>query len=88
MVNYLGKVGRVAQLVEQCPFKAWVEGSNPSALTRFTFRQRFISSIFRQTALLIFDSSEKCATGSERRYNGGLPFFEKDFHVNNKRVFN
>ena len=27
--------GRVAQLVEQCPFKAWVEGSNPSALTRF-----------------------------------------------------
>jgi hypothetical protein len=25
--------GRVAQLVEQCPFKAWVEGSNPSALT-------------------------------------------------------
>jgi hypothetical protein len=26
--------GRVAQLVEQCPFKAWVEGSSPSALTR------------------------------------------------------
>jgi formamidopyrimidine-DNA glycosylase len=25
--------GRVAQLVEQCPFKAWVEGSSPSALT-------------------------------------------------------
>jgi hypothetical protein len=33
MVNYLSKVGRVAQLVEQCPFKAWVEGSSPSALT-------------------------------------------------------
>src|SRR5580658_8825629 len=29
-----GRVGRVAQLVEQCPFKAWVEGSNPSALTK------------------------------------------------------
>ena len=27
------KVGRVAQLVEQCPFKAWVAGSNPAALT-------------------------------------------------------
>jgi len=33
MVNYSGKVGRVAQLVEQCPFKAWVAGSNPAALT-------------------------------------------------------
>ena len=28
------KGGRVAQLVEQCPFKAWVAGSNPAALTR------------------------------------------------------
>ena len=27
------KVGRVAQLAEQCPFKAWVDGSSPSALT-------------------------------------------------------
>jgi hypothetical protein len=26
--------GRVAQLAEQCPFKAWVDGSSPSALTR------------------------------------------------------
>ncbi len=26
-------VGRVAQLVEQCPFKAWVAGSSPAALT-------------------------------------------------------
>jgi hypothetical protein len=26
--------GRVAQLVEQCPFKAWVAGSNPAALTK------------------------------------------------------
>jgi hypothetical protein len=33
MVNYLDKDGRVAQLVEQCPFKAWVAGSNPAALT-------------------------------------------------------
>jgi hypothetical protein len=29
----LKDVGRVAQLVEQCPFKAWVAGSNPAALT-------------------------------------------------------
>src|SRR5579863_681168 len=27
------RVGRVAQLAEQCPFKAWVDGSSPSALT-------------------------------------------------------
>ncbi len=27
--------GRVAQLVEQCPFKAWVLGSSPSALTTY-----------------------------------------------------
>ena len=26
-------VGRVAQVVEQRPFKAWVAGSNPAALT-------------------------------------------------------
>jgi hypothetical protein len=30
----IAKVGRVAQLVEQCPFKAWVAGSSPAALTR------------------------------------------------------
>ena len=29
----LKKVGRVAQVVEQRPFKAWVAGSNPAALT-------------------------------------------------------
>ena len=28
--------GRVAQLVEQCPFKAWVAGSSPAALTRIS----------------------------------------------------
>jgi hypothetical protein len=27
-------VGRVAQVVEQRPFKAWVAGSNPAALTK------------------------------------------------------
>jgi hypothetical protein len=27
------RCGRVAQLAEQCPFKAWVDGSSPSALT-------------------------------------------------------
>src|SRR5579859_2646254 len=29
----LNRCGRVAQLVEQRPFKAWVAGSNPAALT-------------------------------------------------------
>ena len=29
--------GRVAQLVEQCPFKAWVAGSSPAALTSLTY---------------------------------------------------
>lgn len=29
------QVGRVAQLAEQCPFKAWVDGSSPSALTKY-----------------------------------------------------
>jgi hypothetical protein len=29
----LKTVGRVAQVVEQRPFKAWVAGSNPAALT-------------------------------------------------------
>src|SRR5271154_1137981 len=33
-----GQVGRVAQLVEQCPFKAWVAGSSPAALTRYSIR--------------------------------------------------
>jgi hypothetical protein len=32
-------VGRVAQLVEQCPFKAWVAGSSPAALTTHPFRE-------------------------------------------------
>jgi hypothetical protein len=32
----LKKGGRVAQLVEQCPFKAWVAGSNPAALTKIS----------------------------------------------------
>jgi hypothetical protein len=29
----IARGGRVAQLAEQCPFKAWVDGSSPSALT-------------------------------------------------------
>ena len=34
--------GRVAQLVEQRPFKAWVAGSNPAALTmHFNFANSF-----------------------------------------------
>ena len=33
MLSLKSSDGRVAQLVEQCPFKAWVAGSNPAALT-------------------------------------------------------
>jgi hypothetical protein len=32
----LKSVGRVAQVVEQRPFKAWVAGSNPAALTKIS----------------------------------------------------
>src|SRR6202011_3255739 len=32
----LNDCGRVAQLVEQCPFKAWVAGSSPAALTKIS----------------------------------------------------
>src|SRR6266851_795309 len=32
----LKESGRVAQLVEQCPFKAWVAGSSPAALTKIS----------------------------------------------------
>src|SRR4051812_45528223 len=35
-VLYTERDGRVAQLVEQCPFKAWVAGSNPAALTKIS----------------------------------------------------
>src|ERR1700731_4590423 len=40
--NYvkLKDCGRVAQLVEQCPFKAWVAGSSPAALTTFRITAR------------------------------------------------
>src|SRR5579863_9915793 len=37
--------GRVAQVVEQCPFKAWVAGSNPAALTKNSFAVHWIASL-------------------------------------------
>ena len=37
--------GPVAQVVEQRPFKAWVEGSSPSWLTTHKLFQRFPSAI-------------------------------------------
>ena len=39
------KGGRVAQLVEQCPFKAWVAGSNPAALTMIFKHLRFCPAL-------------------------------------------
>jgi hypothetical protein len=38
-------VGRVAQVVEQCPFKAWVAGSNPAALTKKSYRSLAVLGI-------------------------------------------
>jgi hypothetical protein len=49
--------GRVAQLVEQCPFKAWVAGSSPAALTSFQFLTGD-GNRFRSTA--IPQRSRKC----------------------------
>jgi hypothetical protein len=43
-------------LVEQCPFKAWVEGSNPSALTRFFFPHWWICWCEISTCGLAADS--------------------------------
>ncbi len=40
------KGGRVAQVVEQCPFKAWVAGSNPAALTKHVSDASVISGGF------------------------------------------
>ena len=39
------RVGRVAQLAEQCPFKAWVAGSNPAALTKVCFEGFVLNTI-------------------------------------------
>src|SRR6266852_5263341 len=58
----LSRCGRVAQLVEQRPFKAWVAGSNPAALT--TFAQEF--SRERSFAL----SAQDFACGLKRPQNG------------------
>ena len=37
-------MGRVAQVVEQRPFKAWVAGSNPAALTNRSRQQKWLKS--------------------------------------------
>jgi hypothetical protein len=52
----LERCGRVAQLAEQCPFKAWVDGSSPSALTTYLSD----SSAFNFVSASLSDSSE-CA---------------------------
>src|SRR5580765_946067 len=41
------RCGRVAQLVEQCPFKAWVAGSSPAALTTISLCSCGIPAISR-----------------------------------------
>ena len=50
---YYGCSGRVAQLVEQRPFKAWVAGSNPAALT-MTFPRRNLPASPAATALRLY----------------------------------
>ena len=46
--------GRVAQVVEQCPFKAWVAGSNPAALTKLALQNQclLVDRRHRPTSLL------------------------------------
>jgi hypothetical protein len=59
LVLHSNKSGRVAQVVEQCPFKAWVAGSNPAALTNFQslagdgnrFRSNTYSTTLQKTPL-------------------------------------
>jgi hypothetical protein len=52
--DMMWKGGRVAQLVEQCPFKAWVAGSNPAALTIFQpFRIRVANRFQRPPRRLL-----------------------------------
>jgi hypothetical protein len=54
--------GRVAQVVEQCPFKAWVAGSNPAALTSFTLYSCWFPRFPSQTSTLaVFDCARFCA---------------------------
>jgi hypothetical protein len=46
--------GRVAQVVEQCPFKAWVAGSNPAALTKINCIAQFSEAVSRSRSALFF----------------------------------
>jgi hypothetical protein len=56
--------GRVAQLAEQCPFKAWVDGSNPSALT---IKPRLgLYSRLRPSLRLVLRVPWRFASGAER----------------------
>ena len=50
-------MGRVAQVVEQRPFKAWVAGSNPAALTNPTF---FRTLTHEPESVLNLISSRQC----------------------------
>jgi hypothetical protein len=60
--------GRVAQLVEQCPFKAWVAGSNPAALTKIS--SGFVRSVAtKRDALNDNDFVEAPETGVLRRFS-------------------
>src|SRR6185437_3270731 len=70
--------GRVAQLVEQCPFKAWVAGSNPAALTtsplRFQLRDPSLRSGLRLAAPASLTPPERLRFESCRAHHFSLTF--------------
>ena len=67
----LPRCGRVAQLVEQRPFKAWVLGSSPSALT-------MILNNLRQIKEALFRHRRHPAKRKARRLvaDGGFPWLQ------------
>jgi hypothetical protein len=69
--------GRVAQLVEQCPFKAWVAGSNPAALTKISKHLADLlyshgHPIAVASALLTITLNTICAKKSRCEYHSAI----------------
>ena len=68
----LKESGRVAQVVEQCPFKAWVAGSNPAALTKLsTKRATFAEGLLATVAHRKISGSHTARSRSCERPGSG-----------------
>src|SRR5713101_6430462 len=74
LVCRLIESGRVAQLVEQCPFKAWVAGSSPAALT-------MISILYRHTPRKLAFSCVFAFFASSATTASDLGFSALRFHL-------